>query len=105
MDNPYAFENMECADWEYEDGSNPNYLQGVCLSPAINITGNTIVTCDPDQSDSAACADLFPLSDDGSNNVADGTFPKVYEWRQCDGISAIDGCEDDIAASWMVTTS
>ena len=23
------------------------------------------------------------------------TFPKVYEWRQCDGTSAIDGCEDD----------
>jgi hypothetical protein len=95
VDNPYAFENMECADWEYEDGSNPNYLQGVCLSPAINITGSTIVTCDPDQSSSAVCADLWPLNDDGSNNVPDGTFPKVYEWRQCDGGSSIDGCEDD----------
>jgi len=95
VDNPYAFENMDCAEWVYTDGTNPNYLQGVCLSPAINITGNTIVTCDPDQGDSAACADLFPLNDDGSNNVPDGTFPKVYEWRQCDGASAIDGCEDD----------
>ena len=46
LDNPYAFENMDCAEWVYTDGLNPNYLQGVCLSPAINITANTIVRCD-----------------------------------------------------------
>ena len=42
-DNPYAFENMECAEWAYTDGTNPNYLKGLCLSPAINISGSTIV--------------------------------------------------------------
>jgi len=94
VDNPYDYKNMECADWEYEDGSNPNYLEGLCLSPAINITGTTIVTCEPDATDSAACADLWPLNDDGSNNV-DGDFPKIYEWRQCDGTADIEGCEDD----------
>ena len=36
VDNPYAFENMECAEWVYTDGLNPNYLKGLCLSPAIN---------------------------------------------------------------------
>ncbi|MFN2169485.1 MAG: choice-of-anchor O protein, partial [Anaerolineae bacterium] len=25
-DNPYAYENMECAEWAYTDGSNPNYV-------------------------------------------------------------------------------
>ena len=93
VDNPYAFENMECDDWEYEDGSNPNYLKGICLSPAISISGTTAIRCDGG-SDNETCAGLFPMNDDGSSDQI-GEFPKVYEWRQCDGISAIDGCEDD----------
>ncbi|PKO10071.1 MAG: hypothetical protein CVU40_07615 [Chloroflexi bacterium HGW-Chloroflexi-2] len=93
VDNPYAFENMECAEWAYSDGLNPNYLQGVCLSPAINITGTTVIRCDAGN-DNDTCADAFPMADDGSN--PDGTaVPKVYEWRQCDGGTSIDGCEDD----------
>ncbi len=93
VDNPYAFENLDCAEWAYTDGSNPNYLQGVCLSPAINISGTTIVRCDVGTGNDT-CADAFPIDDDGSNPT--GTeVPKVYEWRQCDGTSAIDGCEDD----------
>ena len=42
-DNPYAYENMDCAEWVYTNGSNPNYLKGLCLSPAINLSGSTIV--------------------------------------------------------------
>jgi hypothetical protein len=102
VDNPYAFENMECSDdptsttdgWAYTDGSNPNYLEGVCLSPSINISGNTIVTCDG-ATGNDACAALFPAEDDGSIPDNEGAFPKVKEWRQCDGIAAIEGCEDD----------
>jgi hypothetical protein len=93
IDNPYAYENMDCTEWVYTDGTNPNYLNGVCLSPAINITGNTIERCDGG-ADNDTCAALFPMNDDGSN-TSDGSFPKVYEWRQCDGTSAIEGCEDD----------
>ncbi len=74
VDNPYAFENMDCAEWAYDDGSNPNYLQGVCLSPAINLTSNTIVECDGG-TDNDTCAALFPLEDDGSNPDG-GDFPK-----------------------------
>ena len=93
VDNPYAFENLDCADWAYDDGSNPNYLQGVCLSPAINITSNTVIRCDAG-GDNDTCAAAFPINDDGSN--PDGTeVPKVYEWRQCDGGGTIEGCEDD----------
>ncbi len=94
VDNPYAYENMECAEWVYTDGLNPNYLQGLCLSPAINISGSTIVTCDGG-SGNDNCADLFPVADDGSIPDNEGDFPKVYEWRQCDGAATIVGCEDD----------
>ncbi|MBE0686417.1 MAG: hypothetical protein IH585_10485 [Anaerolineaceae bacterium] len=94
VDNPYAFENMDCDEWVYTDGLNPNYLKGLCLSPAINISGSTILDCDDDGSDNDTCAASFPMEDDGSN--PDGLpMPKVYEWRQCDGTDAIEGCEDD----------
>ena len=94
VDNPYAYENMECANWVYTDGLNPNYLKGLCLSPPINISGSTIVRCDSG-SDNDTCANLFPVADDGSIPDSDGDFPKVYEWRQCDGVASIDGCEGD----------
>lgn len=103
VDNPYAYENMECtydADsptaggWAYTDGLNPNYLKGLCLSPAINLTANTIVEC-TDATGNDACAATFPVADDGSIPEEIASFPKVQEWRQCDGIADIDGCEDD----------
>ena len=92
VDNPYAFENMECGEWAYTDGGNPNYLQGVCLSPAINITGSTIVSCDGG-TDNDTCADAFPIADDGSNPTGT-TVPKVYEWRQCGPGAQADICVD-----------
>jgi hypothetical protein len=92
VDNPYAFENLACDEWLYTDGSNPNYLQGICLTPAINITGSTIVTCDAG-SDNDSCADAFPLADDGSNPTGTA-FPKVYEWRQCGPGAQADICVD-----------
>ncbi len=94
VDNPFAFENMECDEWVYTDGSNPNYLKGLCIAPAINISGSTIVTCDG-ASGNDACAALFPVADDGTIPESDGDFPKVREWRNCDGSSSIDGCEAD----------
>lgn len=94
VDNPYAFENMECGEWAYTDGLNPNYLKGLCLSPAINISGSTIVEC-TDGSDNDTCADTFPVADDGSIPEETSGFPKVTEWRQCDGGTSIEGCEDD----------
>ncbi|MDX9833408.1 MAG: choice-of-anchor O protein [Anaerolineae bacterium] len=94
VDNPYAFENMECGEWAYTDGTNPNYLKGLCLSPAINISGSTIVECSGGTGNDA-CAGTFPVADDGSIPDEISGFPKVLEWRQCDGASAIDGCEDD----------
>jgi hypothetical protein len=86
VDNPYAFENMECDEWLYQDptdgvGDNPNYLKGLCMSPAINLSGSTIVEC-TGATGNNACADTFPVADDGSVPESDGDFPKVLEWRQ-----------------------
>jgi len=94
IENPYAYENMECDEWAYTDGRNPNYLKGICLSPAINLSGTTIVECDGGRGNDA-CADTFPVADDGSIEDSEGSFPKVLEWRQCDADGSIDGCTDN----------
>ena len=73
-DNPYAFTNMICEEWAYADGSNPNYLSGLCLDAGINVSGNDIIACD-DGSSGEDCADQFPW--DGGE-----TYPKVVEWLQ-----------------------
>ncbi|MCB8984251.1 MAG: hypothetical protein H6659_10535 [Ardenticatenaceae bacterium] len=93
VDNPFAYENMECVNpdgtdgWVYpEDNTgqfpvNPYYLKGLCTAPAINISGSTAVSCDgADTND--GCAALFPVADDGTIPDSDGDFPKVREWRQ-----------------------
>ncbi len=95
VDNPYAFENMDCDEWVYTDGLNPNYLKGLCLSPAINISSSTIVECTGGTGNDA-CAATFPVADDGSIPTDVTQFPKVLEWRQCsDGTESFEGCEDD----------
>ena len=93
-DNPYAFENMACDEWAdltWVDSlgvvheTNPNYLQGVCMSPAINLTANTIVTCQDGTTTltgNDVCADEFPVADDGSIPDDVTAFPRVFEWRQ-----------------------
>jgi hypothetical protein len=97
VDNPFAFENMECDEWLYTDGLNPNYLKGLCVSPAINISGSTIKTCTTGSGNEACAAD-FPVADDGTipDELSVDQFPKVTEWRQCDGLAAIDGCENSV---------
>jgi hypothetical protein len=95
VDNPYAFENMQCGQWAYTDGTNPNYLRGLCLTPAINISGSTILECTA-ATGNDACAATFPVADDGSIPDETTTFPKVLEWRQCsDSVESFTGCEED----------
>jgi hypothetical protein len=85
--NPYAYENLECEDldevsqWVYLPGdeddtregvveANPRYLQGLCISDMINVSGVTAETCTD-----GTCT--FPW--DGG---VEGTFPKVTYWTQ-----------------------
>ncbi|MGC9394765.1 MAG: choice-of-anchor O protein [Anaerolineae bacterium] len=83
--NPYAYENLVCDEWAYTDGSNPRYLEGLCLSTGINVSGGTIVSCDNGTS-GEACAAAFPW--DGGVSP----FPKVTEWVQ-----TVDNLDDE---SW-----
>ncbi len=85
--NPYTYENMACDEWVYTDGSNPRYVEGLCLSNMINVSGGTIVSCDNGTS-GADCAAAFPW-----DGVEDGSsFPKVTEWVQ-----TVDNLDDQ---SW-----
>ncbi len=93
VDNPYDYKNLDCEEWVYTDGSNPNYLRGLCLSNPINISGTTIVRCDSGTGNDA-CAATFPAAEDGSIPDNEESFPKVYEWRNCDGVTVIDGCDN-----------
>jgi hypothetical protein len=110
VDNPYAYENMDCSQWAdltWVDNLgvvheiNPNYLQGVCLSEATNVSANTIVACEGISSGNIlygndVCADTFPVADDGSIPEDPTLFPRVVEWRNCsDAAESFSGCEAD----------
>jgi hypothetical protein len=94
VDNPYAFENMECDEWVYTDGSNPNYLKGLCLSPAINISGTTIVECSGGTGNDT-CAATFPVADDGSIPDNSRFLPQGAGMAQLRRHLSHRGCEDD----------
>lgn len=72
--NPYDFGNLVCEETLFTDGSNPYYPQGICMSPAINISGTTPQTCVPGG------------STDGSSDESDGICPTI----DADGIASDD---------------
>jgi hypothetical protein len=95
VDNPFAYENVQCVEYDdsgnatpvdllYPDGSNPNYVRGLCPVQGMNVSGTTIVECD-DGSSGQDCADSFPWDPD----VAESGYPKVTEWVQ-----AVDNYND-----------
>jgi hypothetical protein len=68
------------------------------MAPGINISGTTIEACTTGGIDNNDCAATFPAAEDGSIPEDVDQFPKVLEWRQCDGNTGegtIEGCEDD----------
>ncbi len=74
-DNPYDYHNIACDEWEYTDGSNPRYVEGLCKDTGINVSGTNIEACDNGTS-GETCAEAFPW--DGGESP----FPKVTEWSQ-----------------------
>jgi len=88
VDNPFAYENVVCdtfdedgtgedGDWLYTDGSNPNYVRGLCMVQGMNVSGTTIVECD-DGTSGETCAAGFPWDADEDESG----YPKVTEWVQ-----------------------
>jgi hypothetical protein len=85
--NPYDYYNMECLNadgsgaWAFTDGENPRYVKGFCAAPAINISGNTILSGDL-CGDAAACLSAFPFND-YFDDIAGGTeISKILNWQQ-----------------------
>ncbi len=82
-DNPYDYTNMVCDTWAYTDGSNPRYVKGFCADPAINLSGNTILTSET-CGDAAGCLDVYPFNDYYDDlDMTDQTdgVSKIYTWE------------------------
>ena len=73
VDNPFAYENVQCVEYAddgtatpvallYDDGSNPNYVRGLCPMSGMNVSGTTIVECDEGTTAADTCAEEFPFS-------------------------------------------
>ena len=91
VDNPFAYENVQCVELDdegvatpmdllYSDGANPNYVRGLCPVQGMNLSGTTIVECDT-TSDPDGCAADFPWDADEDESG----YPKVTEWIQAPG--------------------
>jgi hypothetical protein len=79
VDNPYDEGNIDCSLWEFADGSNPNYLDGLCTSAAVNVSSTMPSTCDISEGCSyPTTIDPDFVNDDGSPV----TVPKVLTWDQ-----------------------
>jgi hypothetical protein len=86
VDNPYDEKNIVCGSWEFTDGTNPNYLDGLCIEPAINVSATIPVICDVSCTyvgdEGTPTIDPF-LTDDGDNNPETAlVVPKVLTWDQ-----------------------
>ncbi|MFC1996548.1 choice-of-anchor O protein [Chloroflexota bacterium] len=104
VDNPFAYENVECASLDdagvatpadrlYPDGINPNYVLGLCPVDGMNVSATTLVRCDANGG--TDCAGVFPYDTTYEEwyNDAGITLPKVLEWSQ-----TVDNLND---ASWV----
>ncbi|MBA1148527.1 hypothetical protein H0Z60_15870 [Ectothiorhodospiraceae bacterium WFHF3C12] len=89
-ENPYDFSNLVCEYRLFNDGSNPYYPKGICMDPAINLSGVTPQQCasggggDNDTSDGncpTIDGDGIASDDPEDQNV----FDKMEFWIQCPG--------------------
>ena len=88
--NPYDFGNIVCAETLYADGSNPYYPKGICMSPALNLSGTTPKGCATGGGGTNDFSDGICPTIDGSGIASDDptdqqVFDKVEFWIQCPG--------------------
>lgn len=75
VDNPYLFDNMVCNEWGFTDADyNTNYPGGICLDPAINVSGVSFVSC--------AEGDCPPVTTWEDLETPPTPMPRVTEWIQ-----------------------
>lgn len=84
--NPYDFSNMVCGDTKYTDGSNPYYPRGICMDPAINLSGSTPQECEASGDLSDGTCPTIDSNGIASTDPTDQTlFDKMTTWFQCPG--------------------
>jgi hypothetical protein len=100
-DNPFDYANMICDVKQFEDGTNPRYVKGLCMSSALNLSATTLVDCDEGVDE---CEPLdFPYDDllaDIDKTEDPGGLPKMTEWRWCQE----DGQNFSVVSSGDVTS-
>lgn len=84
--NPYDFANLVCENTVFTDGSNPYYPKGVCMDPAVNLSGVTPQTCvaSGELSD-GTCPTLDTAGITSTDPTDQQVFDKMTTWIQCPG--------------------
>ncbi|MBU8869701.1 MAG: hypothetical protein KOO60_02390 [Gemmatimonadales bacterium] len=98
VDNPFDYSCMECGEWLFEDGANPRYVKGLCISPPEALSATSLVdnadAVGPDGSNSIGAtavdlASVFPFNEAFDDiemamleEANETQLPKVYEWSQ-----------------------
>lgn len=91
--NPYDYANMVCKNadgseaWAFRtdlgQAANPRYVKGLCAAPAINLSGNTVLTGESGAcNDAATCLDVFPFSEYFDDLVGGEEISKILTWEQ-----------------------
>lgn len=80
--NPYDEKNLVCSNWLFTDGLNPNYLDGLCIEPAMNLSAVVPTLCDGVDCGYQTTNPTL-TTDDGENILV----PDVQEWAQYPGFS------------------
>jgi hypothetical protein len=86
VDNPYDYSNVECVNsdgssgWLFTDGSNPRYVKGLCTAPAINLSGNTVLTGET-CADADSCLDAFPFNEYFDDLAGGLPISKILTWE------------------------
>ena len=85
VDNPFDYENMVCEEWKYDDGSNPRYVKGLCLAPAVALSATEIGECVNKEGaiiPGDECATLFPWNAYFDDIDGGTTLARVNTWSQ-----------------------
>ena len=110
--NPYDISNMKCEWYDgeggvtegtvlYADGSNPNYPNGLCTAPTINLSARTPYTCDVSGISDGVCpgaADMECVDDTEFGQLCLSTtdpednqlLDKMLTWYECPGWNGTD---------------
>jgi len=83
--NPYAFENMVCENWDFKDGSNPFYPEGICLDTPPNISGTEVLECEIEPC--PTLEEIYVWDDTLEEYIwVMEDFYRVTKWDQVDGL-------------------